>query len=161
MTIKILLDVIAQGEGYYTEFKRNINSDFKKELVAFANASGGSIFLGIEDDGAVCGIQITNQLISQIQDAASECDPPVNIEIINHSDQVLQIHVFESIIKPHRTTSGFYLRVGANSQKMRTDSILEFLEKEGRVRFDERIRTDIEFNSAFSDNQWAMFLRLS
>jgi ATP-dependent DNA helicase RecG len=44
---------------------------------------------------------------------------------------------------------------------MRTDSILEFLEKEGRVRFDERIRTDIEFNSFFSENQWTRFLRLS
>jgi ATP-dependent DNA helicase RecG len=153
-----LQNIIAQGEGYYTEFKRNINSDLKKELVAFANASGGNIFLGIEDDGTVCGIQITNQLISQIQDAASECDPPVNIEIINHSNQVLQIHVYESIIKPHRTTSGFYLRVGANSQKMRTDTILEFLEKEGRVRFDERVRNEIDFKHYFSENQWRRFL---
>jgi ATP-dependent DNA helicase RecG len=156
-----LQNIIAQGEGYYTEFKRNINSDLKKELVAFANASGGNIFLGIEDDGEVCGIQITNQLISQIQDAANECDPPVIVEIKNIADKVLQIHVPESTLKPHRTTTGFYLRVGANSQKMRTDSILEFLEKEGRVRFDDRIRTDVEFNSAFSENQWARFLRLS
>jgi len=156
-----LQNIIAQGEGYFTEFKRNINSDLKKELVAFANASGGNIFLGIEDDGSVCGIQITNQLMSQIQDAASECDPQVNIEIINHSNHVLQIHVFESNTKPHRTTTGFYLRVGANSQKMRTDTILEFLEKEGRVRFDERIRNDIEFNKNFSENQWERFLRLS
>jgi len=153
-----LQNIIAQGEGYFTEFKRNINSDLKKELVAFANASGGNIFLGIEDDGTVCGIQITNHLISQIQDATSECDPPVNIEIINHSNQVLQIHVFESNTKPHRTTTGFYLRVGANSQTMRTDNILEFLEKEGRVRFDERVRNDIDFNRYFSENQWRRFL---
>ena len=50
MVSKALKNKIAQGEGYYTEFKRNINSDLKKELVAFANASGGNIFLGIEDD---------------------------------------------------------------------------------------------------------------
>jgi ATP-dependent DNA helicase RecG len=156
-----LQNIIAQGEGYFTEFKRNINSDLKKELVAFANASGGNIFLGIEDDGTVCGINITNQLISQIHEAASECDPPINIEIINHSNQVLQIHVFESNTKPHRTTTGFYLRVGANSQKMRTDTILEFLEKEGRVRFDERIRSDVSFETYFSENQWQRFLRLS
>lgn len=153
-----LQNIIAQGEGYFTEFKRNINSDFKKELVAFANASGGNIFLGIEDDGSICGIEVTNQLISQVQDAASECDPPVQIEITNHSNQVLQIHVFESKTKPHRTTTGFYLRVGANSQKMRTDSILEFLEKEGRVRFDERVRNDIDFTHYFSENQWRRFL---
>jgi ATP-dependent DNA helicase RecG len=95
-----LQNIIAQGEGYFTEFKRNINSDLKKELVAFANASGGNIFLGIEDDGTVCGINITNQLISQIHEAASECDPPINIEIINHSNQVLQIHVLK-VIQSH------------------------------------------------------------
>jgi ATP-dependent DNA helicase RecG len=45
-----LENIIAQGESYFTEFKRNINSDLKKEMVAFANASGGNVFIGIEDD---------------------------------------------------------------------------------------------------------------
>jgi predicted HTH transcriptional regulator len=45
-----LENIIAQGEGYFTEFKRNINSDLKKEMVSLANALGGNVFLGIEDD---------------------------------------------------------------------------------------------------------------
>jgi len=153
MVSKDLQNKIAQGEGYYTEFKRNLNNDLKKELVAFANASGGNIFLGIEDDGTICGIQNNNQLISKIQEYANECDPPVEIQIEALSDNVLQIVVPESKTKPHRTTTGFYLRTGANSQKMRTDSILEFLEKEGRVRFDERIRNDVNFQKNFSVTQ--------
>ena len=161
MVSKDLQNKIAQGEGYYTEFKRNINSDLKKELVAFANASGGNIFLGIEDDGTICGIRQDNQLISKIQEFATECDPPVEIQIKALSDNVLQIIVPESATKPHRTTSGFYMRTGANSQKMRTDSILEFLEKEGRVRFDERVRNDVDFHNNFSINQWSRFIRLS
>ena len=161
MVSKALKNKIAQGEGYYTEFKRNTNSDLKKELVAFANASGGNIFLGIEDDGTICGIQHDNHLISKIQEFANECDPPVEIQIKTLSDNVLQIIVPESNTKPHRTTTGFYLRTGANSQKMRTDSILEFIEKEGRVRFDERVRNDIDFLKNFSTNQWNRFLRLS
>jgi len=71
MVSKDLKNKIAQGEGYYTEFKRNVNNDLKKELVAFANASGGNIFLGIEDDGTICGIQQDNQLISKIQEFAN------------------------------------------------------------------------------------------
>ena len=161
MVSRELQNKIAQGEGYYTEFKRNVNSDLKKELVAFANASGGNIFLGIEDDGTIYGIQHDNQLISKIQEIANECDPPVEIQIKSLSDNVVQIVVPESKTKPHRTTTGFYLRTGANSQKMRTDSILEFLEKEGRVRFDERIRNDVDFQKNFSKNQWNRFLRLS
>ena len=153
MVPKEVNNIIAQGEGYYTEFKRNVNNDLKKELVAFANASGGNIFLGIEDDGTICGIQHDNQLFSKIQEFASECDPPVEVKIKTLSENIVQIIVPESKTKPHRTTTGFYLRTGANSQKMRTDSILEFLEKEGRVRFDERICSDINFIRHFSVNQ--------
>lgn len=161
MVPKEINNIIAQGEGYYTEFKRNVNSDFKKELVAFANASGGNIFLGIEDDGTICGIHQDNHLFSKIQEFASECDPPVEIQIKVLSENIVQIIVPESKTKPHRTTTGFYLRTGANSQKMRTDSILEFLEKEGRIRFDERVRSDIDFLHHFSVNQWNRFLKLS
>lgn len=46
------LEAIAQaGEGYQVEFKRNVNSDISREIVAFANSSGGRIIIGIEDDG--------------------------------------------------------------------------------------------------------------
>ena len=40
--------IILSGEGYKTEFKRNVNTDLSKELVAFANASGGKILLGLK-----------------------------------------------------------------------------------------------------------------
>ena len=45
--------IIQTGESYQVEFKRNINSDISKEIVAFANSSGGRIFIGIEDDGTI------------------------------------------------------------------------------------------------------------
>lgn len=45
------LDTILQeGEGYYLEFKENVNSDLAKEMAAFANSSGGRILIGIDDD---------------------------------------------------------------------------------------------------------------
>jgi len=161
MTKEELNSIIQQGEGYYTEFKQNYNSDIKKEMVAFANASGGSIFLGINDNGSISGIDITNELLSKIHTAANECDPPVSIQTNKVLNNVLQIKVHESNKKPHRTKGGFYLRVGANAQKMKTDAIVEFLEKDGRVRFDERIRDDVDFEKNFSDQLWNGFLNLS
>ena len=41
--------VLEEGEGYTLEFKRAINTDLSKELVAFANASGGRVFVGVDD----------------------------------------------------------------------------------------------------------------
>lgn len=59
-------------------------------------------------------------------------------------DQVMVVKVTEGTHKPYRSTNGFYLRVGPNSQKMATDKIAEYVERYGRVRFDERIRKDFD-----------------
>ncbi len=161
MNSEELRQLIDQGEGYYTEFKRKLSSDFKKELVAFANASGGKILLGIDDDGSIPGINITNSLFSQVQDAAQACDPPVHITCEKLTQNVLLVNVAEGKNKPYRCTSGFYLRVGANAQKLSTDAIAEIIEKEGRVHFDEQVRQDIDFNKHFSQSRWEQFAQLS
>jgi ATP-dependent DNA helicase RecG len=38
------------------EFKRELNESIKKELIAFANTYGGEIYIGIDDDGKVIGL---------------------------------------------------------------------------------------------------------
>ncbi len=50
------------GEGQFIEFKENLDKSMAKEIVAFANASGGSIYLGVTDDCIVTGISVTNRL---------------------------------------------------------------------------------------------------
>ena len=70
--------VCAEGEGQKIEFKAKITA-LAKEIVAFANASGGSLFLGISDDGEIVGIDDSNRLRSQIQNVANGCDPRIDI----------------------------------------------------------------------------------
>src|SRR3984957_16563355 len=52
-----LLEVIYNGENSVVEFKRDVvqNHDLACELVAFANFQGGTVLLGIEDDGSIFG----------------------------------------------------------------------------------------------------------
>ena len=38
------------------ELKRNLNDSFEKEIVAFLNTHDGVIYIGIEDNGEICGI---------------------------------------------------------------------------------------------------------
>lgn len=147
MTKKELQQLIAQGEGYTIEFKRELNADFKKEMVAFANASGGYILIGVEDNGTVKKLKIDNSFRSVIQQHASECDPPVDIKM-QEIDDVLVVTVAEGKEKPYRSTNGFYLRVGPNCQKLSTAKIIEFVEKSGRVQFDERVRKDVNFEES-------------
>lgn len=65
------LDLILQkGEGYKIEFKENVNSDLSKEMIAFANSSGGRVFIGVNDNSQIIGIKKSNDLSSKIQDIA-------------------------------------------------------------------------------------------
>ena len=70
--------ILKEGEGYKIEFKEGIGN-FGKELIAFANSSGGRIFLGVSDNGEIRGIKITNELKSRIQDIANNCKPKTKI----------------------------------------------------------------------------------
>ena len=57
--IEKIRKLIAQGEGISTEFKtcRNqINRDTYQTVCAFLNRCGGSLLLGVQDDGKVQGI---------------------------------------------------------------------------------------------------------
>jgi len=49
--------MVAQGEGQYLEFKKKANHPEKiiRGLVAFANAGGGHLLLGVDDDGTLSG----------------------------------------------------------------------------------------------------------
>ena len=73
-----------------------------------------------DDDGNVKGINVSNKLKSQVQDIARKCDPSIKIEIdMVNSRKVLVINVSEGKDKPYKCKEGFYLRQGANSQKMK------------------------------------------
>ena len=90
------LDNILQlGEGQYIEFKETLDKSFAKEVIAFANASGGTIYLGITDSNKVKGISISNKLKSQIQDIAYNCDPAIILSINEISNNILAIEVNE------------------------------------------------------------------
>jgi predicted HTH transcriptional regulator len=82
MNKKELALILHEGESLTVEFKENVNSDLSKELVAMANSIGGRIFIGINDQNIQTGIIRNNTLLSQIQDMATHCDPPVPIVLI-------------------------------------------------------------------------------
>ncbi|MFM0515154.1 RNA-binding domain-containing protein [Paraburkholderia sp. RL17-373-BIF-A] len=54
-----LLEIIANGENSGVEFKRDDlrPEQLAKEIVALANFQGGKLLLGVEDDGAISGVQ--------------------------------------------------------------------------------------------------------
>ena len=106
MNKKELDIILKEGEGYKVEFKEGMNS-LDKEIVAFANASGGRILLGAADDGTIKGISITNGLKSRIQYIANNCRPKVKL-LFESFDNVLVINVREGDDKPYNNNRDKY-----------------------------------------------------
>lgn len=159
MDIKELEMILKEGEGYKIEFKEGFNN-LDKEIVAFANSSGGRIFLGVTDEGKIKGIGISNELKSRIQDIANNCRPKIKISI-DIFEKIFIINVREGDDKPYECSAGFYKRIGSNSQKMTRDEILEFFKSEGKIRFDELIVPEFSFPKDFDENRLLKFLELA
>ena len=148
-----------EGEGYFIEFRENL-SGIEKDFVAFANSSGGKVFLGVADEGKVKGLKIINRLKLDIQDIARNCDPPIKI-IVESLGNTIIVKVKEGEDKPYRCSSGFYKRIGSNSQEMTRNEILDFFKSEGKVRFDEVINTKFDYAKDFSREKLNKFLELA
>lgn len=154
------LDIILkEGEGYKIEFKEGL-SNLEKEIVAFANSSGGRILLGVTDEVKIKGINITNEFKSRIQDIANNCRPKIKISL-ESLDNILIINVREGEDKPYECSTGFYKRIGPNSQKMTRDELLAFFKAEGKIRFDELIEPKFNYPRDFDKSRFRRFLQLA
>ena len=98
---------LSGGEGLKVEFKERL-SNLDREMVAFANTSGGVIYLGVDDSGNISGISITNALKSQVIDIAYNIDPSIKITLQEYrKEKVLAIKVPSGSDRPYRCREGF------------------------------------------------------
>src|SRR3989344_1442640 len=149
--------LLQQGEGLRLEFKEGFESkSLARELVAFANTEGGKVIIGVNDKKELVGTTITSKLKSEVQDLARNCDPSIKIKI-EELNNVLIIEVDEGLNKPYRCSEGFYLRQGSNSQKLSTNEIREFFNKEGKILFDDAINHAFSFENGFNKSKFEEF----
>jgi ATP-dependent DNA helicase RecG len=151
--------ILKSGEGLKVEFKESPNH-IDRTMVAFANAEGGKIYLGVNDRKKIVGLNITNALRSQIQDIARNCDPQVNISLETYK-KILVVEVKEGTNKPYKCKDGFFMRIGPNSQKMSRNEIIDLIVKEGRVFFDDRSDPVHEVKKIFDPAALKRFLVLA
>ena len=153
-------NILSGGESYTVEFKENPDKDLPPEVCAFANASGGKVYIGIHDEGYVVGTDTSNVARSRIQDTINKIEPRLNVKM-EVVDNIIVLTVPEGTHKPYSCPAGFYLRSGPNSQKLDRDSIIEFFQSEGRIRYDEIVRTDLPVEGMFNEEAYKKFIRLA
>lgn len=121
------------------ELKRQVLKDFCKEVVAFANTSGGRILVGIDDDGSVVGVEDADAVMLQIGNMiTSNICPEIRafvhvkaIEVEGHT--VVEVDVEEGDRKPYCIAqkgfvpAGVYIRVGTGVSHASQDLIREMI----------------------------------
>lgn len=139
MRLRQFEEILKSGEGTLIEFKKTVSAGLGKEICAFANTAGGRLFVGIDDSNKVSGCKFNNKIKSQVQDIANNCNPriAVSVESIRYKDkEIVVVTVPESSDKPVQCSEGFFLREGANSQKMTRDEIFYWAQKTRKIRYE-------------------------
>jgi len=72
MTVEQVKLLIHEGEGLTLEFKERYTPRIDEDIVAFANARGGTLLLGVRDDGSITGESLTNDLKAKINSLAPQ-----------------------------------------------------------------------------------------
>ncbi|MBL6964162.1 MAG: ATP-binding protein [Bacteroidetes bacterium] len=98
--------LIEQGESQSLDFKYNINDSRKiaKSLVAFSNTNGGTLLVGIRDNGSIAGITSDEELFMLEAAANFYSRPEIEFDSkiwrLDHKN-VLEVKISASPIKPH------------------------------------------------------------
>ena len=113
------------------ENKEQLNEDFEQEVIAFLNyKEGGIIYVGINKNGQVVGIDNIDLTQLQIKDRIKNNIQPstlglfdVTVETIDNKE-VIKIIISSGTEKPYylrkkgRTPEGCYIRVGSSKERM-------------------------------------------
>ena len=147
-----ILRRLRAGEDSRVEFKdlrfgrRGVVSpnteDFAAELVAFANAEGGLLFLGVDDSGKPTGIPRDKLDLAEqwaINVAADRCSPPIRpvirrerVPTAEGEASLVLVEVRRGLYV-HRTARGrYHLRVGSTRRDLDTAELARLFQDRGR-----------------------------
>ena len=102
-------------ESYTVELKRELNQDFKKEIIALANSDGGEIFVGVDKDGTPVGITDTEATMERIGNMIRDGIRPdltayTSIETVSVNEvSIIRVAVMRGIKRPYHLTDKAFL----------------------------------------------------
>lgn len=155
---------IALGESHFREFKsawqgqpnnksersrKDIAKDIASTMVGFANADGGELLIGVEDNGDITGIpnneDLARYLLNSWKDGVHKSTPLANVraaEVLIDSSKILYFSVLKSVTTIHQTADGKCL------QRRDLETVPVVLED---IQFTRQEKLSQEYDRAFID----------
>lgn len=134
---------IPKAENQYIEFKSEKVSakNLAEEIVAFANAEGGEIWLGVEDDRQITGISRSYE-----EDIMNICRsgviPPLQptykeIESDIEGVKIARISIAKGVDRPYYTSKNqYYIRVGSTKRIASREELIRLFQASGLFHYD-------------------------
>ncbi len=139
-----LSEIIKNGENSEVEFKRDDlrPEDIAKELVAFSNFGGGSLLLGVEDDGTISGLVRAN-LEEWVMNVCRDKIRPAIIPFFSvvrgfdKQHEVAVVHVtcgYGVHALWHNNSLKYLIRVGSQSREASQEELARLFQQRGSIR---------------------------
>jgi ATP-dependent DNA helicase RecG len=125
-------------ESQNIEYKRTWKDEYLRHICAFANSRGGSLFIGVTDDGRFAGINDSKKLLEDIPNKAIHA-LGVYVEVVLHkADKLEYLEVkAQSNNVPISYKGVYYLRSGSTTQELKGVALQEFILKKMGRTFDD------------------------
>ncbi len=148
-------------ESKTVELKEIYTSDLKKEIVAFANTNGGTIYIGVQDSGKIIGVDNADFVMQQISNSLRDSIRPdvsmfINIELLQEEKKFfLKLTVSQGTKKPYYLSdkglkpTGVYVRSGTTSAPASEDAIRMMIKMADGDSFEENrsLVQELTFNT--------------
>jgi len=151
-----LLQLIDKGETSDVQFKQEVTDPSKvaAELVAFSNAQGGKLIIGVADNLDIIGlsdaqIETIGQLVANV--STNNIAPPINVisEIVVVDEaKIMVIYVKDGSGKPYKDNKGvIWMKNGSDKRKvLDNNEILRLFQKGGSYYADESVIVNTTIN---------------
>lgn len=132
---------MAFVESEVVELKAEVVGDICKEVIAFANTKGGTLYIGVSDDGSVLGIKNADQVILQLNNMIRDSIKPDVTMFVGYEPQhigdkdIIAVTIQKGTDRPYYLgskglkPSGVYVRNGTSSDPA-TDTAIRRMIKE-------------------------------
>lgn len=144
------LQTMTESQFFDRKSARLSPKDFSHQLSAFANASGGIVVIGIEDDGRITGVGADRE--NAFRQAAFDnlqIPPEYQIEVISctldsgNEGNIMLFHIAPSANEIIKLKNGdAYLRVGDSSRKLNAEMLAALEYSKGIKSYESRIIED-------------------
>jgi ATP-dependent DNA helicase RecG len=130
-------------ESQNIEYKQNWSEDYLKWIAGFANAKGGRLYIGINDDGSVHGFagyaKLMDELPNKVRDLMGIV---IEVNLLQKQD----LFYVEIIVQPYSVPISlrgrYYTRIGTTKQELTGTALTDFLLKKSGKTWDEIIEPD-------------------